>query len=40
MKVASIMSFLAVFVGVAALSGSPARAQSEIDPDHFPDFAC
>ena len=35
MKIASIMSFLSVFVGVAALSGSPARAQSEIDPDHF-----
>ena len=35
MKVISIMGVLAGCVGLATLGGSPARAQSEVDPDHF-----
>ena len=35
MKVISIMGILAGWVGLAALGGPSARAQSEIDPDHF-----
>ena len=35
MKVVSILRFLTILVGVAAISESPTRAQAEIDPDHF-----
>jgi hypothetical protein len=35
MKVTSVMGILAGWVGLAALGASPARAQSEVDPDHF-----
>ena len=35
MKGISIMGILAGWVVLAALGGSPARAQSEVDPDHF-----
>jgi hypothetical protein len=35
MKVISVMGILAGWVGLVALGGSPARAQSEVDPDHF-----
>jgi hypothetical protein len=35
MKVISVLGILAGWVGLVALGGSPARAQSEVDPDHF-----
>jgi hypothetical protein len=35
MKVNSIVGILACCVGLAALGGPCARAQTEIDPDHF-----
>jgi hypothetical protein len=35
MKVASVIRIFAGLVGLAALAGSPACGQSEIDPDHF-----
>jgi hypothetical protein len=35
MKVVPVMGILAGCVGLLALGGSPARAQSEVAPDHF-----